>query len=459
MMNEGTGGQDMKTLLGTLAIMMVFTGCLGSIDVGDMGDSSTAVSANATRGQGGGSDPDPDPGEAANWTMLLYLAADNDTEAAAEYTISALAAATASVNHGAVVAFIDRKSVDGTEILEIADGEVSVVQSMPEQDSSDPAVVASFVDFGIANYPDDHFILVVKSEGFGWRGIGKETTHAEEDPDSLMSHGELAGALSGKGIDFLVIESSMTGMIEVAYELRDAADYIAFTETMLMEEGIPHDMVLEAMAQNPDMSPEELGVAYANAHIEFYGEQGNGGAAGNDTSQNFATLSVLRLSQMSALVQAHNAFADVLRTNSDALYNLLPHARDRSGVGTYLAVTPYDFLNDIIAFMDAIQELAADAGESYPDVDAAIADYRAVWEATVVIELQADKFRWVINGLAAWFPPNWVNYDTPPNDGQGQDYDFIDTMDYEDPDLALDFVADGTWLAFLFNYFDDAAGQ
>ncbi len=65
---------------------------------------------------------DPEATE-AECTIIYYLAADNDQEAYADSTINQLLAGTANTaNHPQVLVMIDRLSVSGTEVFEVAGG-------------------------------------------------------------------------------------------------------------------------------------------------------------------------------------------------------------------------------------------------------------------------------------------------------------------------------------------------
>jgi hypothetical protein len=442
----------MKSITIVLGICLVQFACgPGSVD-GVLGDSSLEARDGSRRDKAaaddeGGAEPVVEP----VWTILLYLAADNDSESGAEFTLSELEAATAGVErHGSIVALVDRFSVEGTEVLEIRGGERRLIAQFDEQDTSDPSVLEEFVASAMQAYPNQRTMLVIKSEGFGWRGIGRDNTQAEGAADGLMTYEGIATALAGRQIDLLVLEGNNTAMIEAAYELRDAAGFLVATQTKIQPDGFPYRMSVEDLLRDPALaSPPALAIALVENHIEYYGEQGNGGDPAADTSQNFATMSAFDLSRIEAVVGAHAAFAEVTMGLFGDLYNLLPHARDRSMVGTYGSTTDADYTSDIGAFMNSVQELLDERGVAYPELDRAIETFWATYQQALIVELHAEKYRWVPHGLSIWYPPSPNRFDTP----EKEDAPFGSDMDYLDPGIGLDFVGDSIWPEYLSAYF------
>jgi hypothetical protein len=187
----------------------------------------------------------------------------------------------------------------------------------------------------------------------------------------------------------------------------------------------------------------------AENHIEYYGERGNGGDPAADTSQNFATISAFDLSRIGAVAEAHAVFAEVTMGLFSDLYNLLPHARDRSMVGTFGSTTDADYTSDIGAFMNGIQELLEERGVAYEELDRAIDAFRITYQEALIVELHAEKYRWVPHGLSVWYPPSPNRFDTP----EKEDAPFASDMDYLDPGIGLDFVDDSIWPEYLSAYF------
>lgn len=415
------------------------------------------------------------------WTFIFYLAADNEQEEYADATIAQLLKGTAEVeNHPQILVLIDRLSVDGTEVFEVVGGAKNPLQTYPEQNTADAAVLQDFVDYALGLAAHDNVAFVMKSEGLSWRGIGRDNTHADYDfdaeqfiPDQLMPTGDLADALiaaqdeTGKDIDLLVLEGSLMAFIEVVYDLRDAAPILLATQSKIQPDGLPWAMVIEDLGEAPDMTSEKLGKVITDNHIEYYSDKGNNGVPNLDTSINFAAMTVFDLSHIGAVRDAHMIWAKTTWLLFDEIYNILPHARDLSDVGGYGEITDFDYQSDIKTFMNEGLRLIKESmiertGLEYTELTVgefsalknAVDIYLAAQDELIIhFQKPSDGFKLnAANGLSIWYPPTWNKYETRDE----SDELFGSTMHYEDSEIGLDWVLDSNWTTYLFEYFDRA---
>lgn len=395
------------------------------------------------------------------WTFIYYLAADNEQESFAENTIAQLMSGTAEVdNHPQVLVLLDRLSVPGTEVFEVEAGEIVPRASAAEQNTADGGVIADFASYALGLAEHENIAFIMKSEGFSWRGIGRDNTHDGSEADQLMSNGDLSDAMilaqsmSGRNVDLLVLEGSIMAFMEVVYELRDAAPLLLATQSKIQSDGLPWDMVIMDLGAVPDMTGEELGRAITDNHLEFYSDKGNNGVPNFDTSINFAALTLFDLRAVPEVLGAHRAWAETTWLLFDEIYNILPHARDLAEVGGFGEVTEFDYNFDIETFMLESLRLIGEEGLSFPELVDAVELYRAAQEDLVLYERSPeDGFKLkAARGLSIWYPPTWNKYDTRDE----SDEVFGSTMYYEDEDIAIDWIMDSNWLIYLFEYFDRA---
>jgi hypothetical protein len=400
-------------------------------------------------------------GEEAQWTLLYYLAADNEQEAYADATLTQLLAGTAAVaNHPQILVMIDRLSVPGTEVFEISGGRMIPQLSLAEQNTADGAVLQDLATIALGLAAHDHIAFIMKSEGLSWRGIGRDNTHADDIDDQLMPAGALSQALitaqtaTGKQVDLLVLEGSIMAFIEVVYELRDAVPYLLASQSKIQPDGLAWQLVIEDLGANPDMTAQELGITITDDTSDYYADKGNSGVPRDDTSTNFAAMTVFDLSHMDDVLAAHRAWAETCWFLFDEVYDILPHARDLSEVGGFGEITDFDYNFDIRTFMVESLRLIAEAGMDFPELTDAVEDYLKVQNELVVYERSpedGDKLR-AATGLSIWYPPTWNKYETRDE----SDEVFGSTMYYEDPAIGLDWIVDSNWLTYLFEYFNRA---
>lgn len=404
---------------------------------------------------------DVDSGGDAQWTFIYYLAADNEQEFFADNTIDQLLTGTAEVlNHPQILVLIDRYSSTGTEVFEIAGGEILPLGNQEEQNTADGAVLQEFTTDALNMAEHENIAFIMKSEGLSWRGIGRDNTHDELVADQLMSNGDLAESLiaaqslAGKDLNLLVLEGSIMAFMEVIYELRDAAPVLVASQSKIQPDGLPWELTIKDLGETPGMTNSELGIAITDNHLEYYSDKGNNGVQKDDTSTNFAALTVFDLSRINDVRDAHMVWAETTWSLLDDIYNILPHARDLAEVGGFGEVTEFDYNFDMKTFMVESLRLIDEADMSFPDLSDTTEAYLAEQEQLVIYERNPnDGFKLkAATGLSIWYPPTWVKYDTRDE----SDEVFGSTMYYEDPAIGLDWVADSNWRTYLFEYFDRA---
>jgi len=113
----------------------------------------------------------PQAATARNWTIMVYLAGDNNLDSAGVVDlkemkavgtsdkIAVLAQFDRAGNKGATTRYCLRK---GTTVAKDA------VQTLGETNMGDPKVLEEFVIWGVTNYPADHYLLVLWNHGAGW---------------------------------------------------------------------------------------------------------------------------------------------------------------------------------------------------------------------------------------------------------------------------------------------------
>lgn len=115
----------------------------------------------------------------SRWTLLVYMAGDNDLDAAGVEDLEEMLSVGTSPEVRVVVQF-DRAGRNAeTARYEIPErSRVPLAkcprQVIPETNTGDPKVLADFIAWGRKTYPSDHLGLVVWNHGDGWRPLELE---------------------------------------------------------------------------------------------------------------------------------------------------------------------------------------------------------------------------------------------------------------------------------------------
>ena len=243
------------------------------------------------------------------WTVMIFLAGDNDLEWNAHIDLIEMKRAGRSDEVNVVVELDSRE--EGTHRYDLHSGELKAAgDPLPETNAGDPAVLADFIRWARANYPAERELLVIWNHGTGWEDIaadfnwgniraaaGRATlrrslfrstiTAAREAVknqraialdassrdylDNRELQQALVAALQDRPLDVLGMDACLMACVEVAYQLRDQAHYLVASQENQPGSGWPYDRILRALYAKPAMSGREL----ATTIVEAYAEAGS----------------------------------------------------------------------------------------------------------------------------------------------------------------------------------------
>lgn len=218
------------------------------------------------------------------WTVLLYMDADNNLEPAMMIDLME-AAQVGSSESVKIFALIDRtKGYSSDRLLNLPDfstakfvevqkGRLRQIADWGEVDMADPKTLERFVDEGLAQAKGKRVKLVMSNHGGGWLPGWVDEDNGGED----MSQQEMAGALTGLArrhgrFEVLTFDACLMGNLETAYALRDTAKYLIASEELVPGLGFDYAAGLGALAANPKMSTVEFGTQFCNAAYDFYAQ-------------------------------------------------------------------------------------------------------------------------------------------------------------------------------------------
>jgi hypothetical protein len=145
---------------------------------------------------------------------------------------------------------VDAKNA-APQLLQIkvkSDGKIQKlsVKDYPEQNSADPSVMREVFDKVIADYPADSYGLVLWSHGTAWLpyNVKPMLRSFGQDESNWMEIDELEEALPDHVFDFIMFDACYMASTEVAYALRDKADYILASPTEVLGEGFPYKLII-----------------------------------------------------------------------------------------------------------------------------------------------------------------------------------------------------------------------
>lgn len=249
-----------------------------------------------------------------DWTVMVYVNGKNDLEAAALADVNEMEKAGSSDRVNIVVELGRAKKFDASDgdwsgarrylVQKDADPKKitsPVLAAFPKVDMGDWRHLAEFGKWARANYPARRYLFIVWNHGNGWyKGpvpVSQKAISLDSETNNMIYTPQLAQALAETGkVDIYASDACLMQMAEVAFELRDHADYILGSEESVPGEGYPYDKILQALLDDPGMSPESLGAAAVDAYAAYY-------------EPRTAAISLLRASKLPELARRVDAWA------------------------------------------------------------------------------------------------------------------------------------------------------
>ncbi|HET9443990.1 MAG TPA: clostripain-related cysteine peptidase [Acidimicrobiales bacterium] len=256
----------------------------------------------------------------SRWTVLVYLAGDNDLSEAVQADLAELRAV-GSTPEVTVVAQTDRRGEAGASrwVVRRSAGRERH-QPLGPVDSGDPATLVDFVAWAAAEHPAERCALVIWSHGSGWEPaevtrvarsvkaprytaresgdraaspLGKalfrstlERVLAQEAPDRAIAVDDASGhsldtvelgavlaraaAALGRPVDLLGLDACLMATLEVACEVAPHAACVVAAQDTEPTSGWPFTAVLRALAAEPGQDGRALGRAVVREYLGSY---------------------------------------------------------------------------------------------------------------------------------------------------------------------------------------------
>lgn len=291
------------------------------------------------------------------WTVLVHFAIDNNIDYEFEKTsgiitdyLATLESVEAADTHDRIniVLLMDCYNVDSQNngyVTTFADGyylltgiefsNETALYTPPDGEihSGSLAESEAFLNWAIGNYPAEGYLYSVFNHGAGFDDSNIDGTYGstqvsrgiafDESDDDCLSHHELGQATAflksriGGKIDLFYAFACLMGGVELAYELRDNASLLLFSEEVFPADFWSYE-ALHAIVDTADpVSADQIGRAFCDSAYDYFSDPG--------TYRPF-TLSLIRLDKIASLAAgledyANAAIADINGNANADVYN------------------------------------------------------------------------------------------------------------------------------------------
>jgi hypothetical protein len=373
-------------------------------------------------------------GDKAKWTVMVYMAGDNNLDGAALRDIEEMAQAGSTKDVNCLVQ-LDRLEDKQTRRFRINKGggyDRDCLETFGETNTGDPKILEDFLKWSIERYPAERYFLILWNHGSGWweearsramapnasdeksRRSGPRVSLFRHNPDTpghnthrsicyddtsggdALDNRELKDVLAqactviGKKIDLLGMDACLMTMVEVAWQLRDSVDYIVGSEIEEPNDGWPYTDILTWLTKTPKKDAAAVARTVVSRYIRSYKEM-------DET----VTQSALDLTQIDAVKDKIDALAEILIASLDSAADLIGKAWDTS---------PKFYDDNYIDLACFARKLRK---KTHPAIKAKAEDLLASLKAgkskSILCKSKIGKELNGTCGLSIYFPEDWIN--------------------------------------------------
>ena len=207
------------------------------------------------------------------WTVMVYSGSDNNLMESQYNDVDEMERVGSGEKMNLLVQF-DHGEKEGGKRYYLHQNNLPqvnspVLEELGNINMADPGVLADFIEWGIKKYPAEHYMLVVSDHGRGWNGLIDDESY--RDSMTVPKFGSAlkqAKSKTGVKLDVLGMDACLTGSLELAYEVKDAAQFLVASEETEHKDGWPYE---EILAQLPGKTPQGVAgemVEIAKGHQE-----------------------------------------------------------------------------------------------------------------------------------------------------------------------------------------------
>jgi len=328
------------------------------------------------------------------WTYLVYLDGDNNLDTWGDYSLNLMKNGVTDDANVNVIVLYDHYG-SGAHLLQVTSSGITTLSDYGEPDMANPAVLQSFLSWGVQNYPAEHYAVVLWDHGGGWKDVIYDATSNDRMLISDLNNAMMAVTSSlNRKFDVTIFDACLMSMAEVADQLRPVTNYLVASEQSVQDKGFPYDAMLQQLSAQSSMDSWAYSKLIADDYYSFYI---------NTHGKSVLSVSAIDENKLPGLVSAVDNLSATLIANMATYHGQVESARSNAqhqieGInGEFWYVDLHDFA-DQIAFR--INDAT---------IDSQAAAVSASVESTLY-ERHSHNLDGKAYGIAINFPPNLSRY-------------------------------------------------
>jgi hypothetical protein len=292
---------------------------------------------------------------AENWTVLVYMAADNNLASYAKQDINSMESVAIPSGSNVIVQADFPEGATRYRIGQDNSPNITshVIADLGEIDSGSAATLNSFIRWGFAAYPSQRKMLVIWSHGDSWYKQespipGSKWICPDDGSQHLMSiaEGDMQIAFAGTPkLDVLLFDACSMQGIEVLGEVYPYADYVIGSEELVPVYGFPYEAIIPLLGGDFEQLLIQIPELYRESYLPW-GEINTGEDYWTTTCSTIKTASMPQfLADFKNFVWQYREFAPQIMQHRPNLYDMNTGEADVDVNQFLFCVANYDVSN------------------------------------------------------------------------------------------------------------------
>ncbi len=334
----------------------------------------------------------------ADWTVLVYMAADNSLSAQALRDLDEMQAAgfNEQVN---VIVQLDHPDTGATRYRMRAGDAPEVAAELGPINMGDGQTLSDFLIWGVQTFPANRTALVLWDHGAGWQGFAFDEGATPGLDNLTMPELETAVAQATArtnlpAFDVIAFDACLMGQLDVFQAVQPFARYAVGSAELTPGLGWNYKNLLDTLYTNP----EQDGAALAQTLVESF--------RAAYPNEDFVTMTAVSLDRLPALTFATETLAAALMADPNFMAGVV--SEGRSGATTFARAYATDV--ERYAALD-LGQFAAILAQRSPDdlVKQSASQVQEALDAAILSHYAGTGLR-RSSGIAIYFPRNGDHY-------------------------------------------------
>lgn len=342
-----------------------------------------------------------------DWTVLVYINGNNNLDPYGATNIKQMETVGSTDKINVVVQWASYSAHDVKRLYVQKSNDPNnvtspVVQDLgPNVDMGDWNTFAQFIQWGVQNYPANHYLVDMWDHGSGWHSITSEVVGGHHFKPMDVSWDDYSGnsittvqlgqALAagaqamGHKIDIYANDACMMAMAEVAGEVKDSVAFYGGSEEVEPGAGWPYDQILGRWVSTNASDPRDVATILTQEYTKSYQDGSNGSSE--------VTYSAFDLSKIDSLYAAISTLGATFQgLDATTKGNIV------TAMGNAQKFTDGDYgdLSDFLAKMNETQTLGGAAQGAAQAVNTALNSF-------VVAHAETEQYA-NAHGVSIWLP-------------------------------------------------------